>query len=169
MLPTPNLPITFPKSVEVFYQADSFFRRRCRVLDTLPTVALASCLISHSHTTMGNQPAFLSKEMLVSSRRTFASNLLLQNADLDFGVYAYLHPGCRCQKQPWTKTTALYLGKTISGFPGSLLSVILYLYPKRWSIERTASSGLVFFPRMSDIFQLRFSGDSVSMLDLHSL
>jgi len=46
------------------------------------------------------------------------SNFDNQNSAFVLGVVALLHPSWRCQKQPWTKTTALYLGSTISGLPG---------------------------------------------------
>jgi hypothetical protein len=41
------------------------------------------------------------------------------------GHTKYLQPSCACQKQPFTKITVLYLGRTMSGFPGSRTSFFL--------------------------------------------
>jgi hypothetical protein len=57
--------------------------------------------------------------MLAASRATLRANLSSQNARRVFGVVAFLHPGCRCQKQPWTKITLLMDGMQMSGVPGN--------------------------------------------------
>ena len=113
--------------------------------------------VSHSHTTRVFHPCLSSSLLTISCRLTVFWNFFVQKSCLLLGVYAYLQPGCRCQKQPWTKITALYLGKTISGQPGSLLTWIRNLYPILWSMERTITSGFVSLPLILDMFQLRFS------------
>lgn len=73
----------------------------------------------HSHTTKTRQPSNSSACTTLISLATFFWNLFSQKSVLLFGVVAMLHPGCRCQKHPWTNTIALYLGNTISGLPGN--------------------------------------------------
>jgi hypothetical protein len=82
------------------------------------------------------------------------------------------------QKQPWTKTTVLYLGKTMSteterdfraegwrlkakGGMG-IRTWMRKRNPILWRRERTRRSGVVFLPRMRDMFQLRRSLDNRS-------
>ena len=76
---------------------------------------------------------------------------------------AFLQAGCRCQKHPCTKITVPYLGRTMSGVPGRSLRCSRKRKPKRCSMERTRSSGRVFFPRTFDIRALRWEGVSLSM------
>jgi len=63
-----------------------------------------------------------------------------------FGNTKYLQSSCPCQKQPFTNMTVLYLGNTISGFPGNFLSCKRYLNPLANKNLLTSISGLVFFP-----------------------
>lgn len=57
----------------------------------------------------------------------------------------------------------LYLGKTISGFPGNLLSFTRKRKPLAKRAFRNANSGLVFFDRILDITCERFSLSQISM------
>lgn len=56
------------------------------------------------------------------SRSMFPWNFRLQKLPFVRGVVVYRQPSCRCQKQPWTNTKALYFGNTMSGEPGSFLT-----------------------------------------------
>ena len=73
---------------------------------------------------------------------------------------------CICQKQPFTKTTVLYLGSTISGHPGSFRTFFLYRRPWENRYLRTISSGLVFVLRICDMFLLRTSFECVSAISI---
>ena len=75
-------------------------------------------LIAHSQTTFTRHPALLSATMFRLSLATFSSNLRAQKSGLVAGVVVKRHPLCLCQKQPCTKITAPYPGKTRSGLPG---------------------------------------------------
>ena len=57
----------------------------------------------------------------------------------------------------------LYLGNTISGVPGSLLSFTRYLNPLAKRAFRNIISGLVFFDRIFDITSDRFSLSQISI------
>ena len=113
--------------------------------------------VSHSHSTRVFHPCPSNSLVTISWRSTVFWNFFVQKSCLLFGVYAYLQPGCRCQKHPWTKITALYFGKTMSGQPVSVLTWRRNLYPILWSRDRTMTSGFVSLPRILDMFQLRFS------------
>ena len=78
-------------------------------------------LISHSHTTSTDHPASSKAALLRISRSTLDSNFFAQKSPFVLGVVAYLHPGCRCQKQPCTNIQVINLGSTISGLPGRSL------------------------------------------------
>src|SRR5205085_11974828 len=73
---------------------------------------------SHSQRLIIFQPS------LFKAFATFLSLLMLEfilfshQSVLVLGTTKYLQPSCPCQKQPCTKITVLYFGKTISGFPG---------------------------------------------------
>lgn len=58
--------------------------------------------------------------------------------------------------------TALYFGKTRSGWPGRLLACSRKRKPLRNSSRRTRSSGLVFFPRIPAIIRDRTAGETTS-------
>jgi len=57
----------------------------------------------------------------------------------------------------------------MSGFPGRLASCSLYLYPQRWTIERTTNSTFVLTLRMRDIRSLRSTTVRVSITSNESL
>ena len=122
-------------------------------------------LTSHSLPYRKNlHPASISFSLCKVSFCTFLSNFFCQNSTQLLGIYSSLHPICLCQKQPFTKTTALYFGKTISGFPCNFLTFILYRnhWLKRYFL--TCTSIEVFFALIRGIFQLRFSGDKPSAI-----
>ena len=58
------------------------------------------CLISHSHTVITFHPNSLSLNSVSRSLFLLFDILLTQNSVLLLGVYAYLQPGCPCQKHP---------------------------------------------------------------------
>jgi hypothetical protein len=69
--------------------------------------------------------------------------LLLQNSTRVFGMYAYLHPACRCQKHPCTKMVRLCRGKVMSGRPGRSRRCRRNRKPARCKDRLTANSGEV--------------------------
>jgi hypothetical protein len=73
---------------------------------------------SHCQTTITRHPISASRAEFDASRRTLPSNLFIENSAFDFRMVVSLQPGCRCQKQPFTKTTVFYFGSTSSGRPG---------------------------------------------------
>lgn len=123
-------------------------RRRCDLVDHSPeTISQNSrsrssgLPTSHSQIVMTRQPASASRSSFEASRVTFDANLAAQNSGRVAGVVAILQPGCRCQKQPWMKTAARYLGSTMSGRPGRLRTCTLNRSPVAWRYRRTSISG----------------------------
>ena len=112
-------------------------------------------LVSHSQITRTRQPSSLSAASWRASRATLAANFSVQKAIRDFGVVAYRHPACRCQKQPWTNTTRRCFGSTTSGRPGRSFGCRRNRSPIRWAMRRTVSSGAVSRVRMAAISSLR--------------
>ena len=62
---------------------------------------------AHSQTTITRQPASRSCCVFSASRTTFFENFSAHHARLDAGIVANRQPLWRCQKHPFTKTTAL--------------------------------------------------------------
>lgn len=80
------------------------------------------CKCPHSQTVMTVQESVSRRWALSSSRAMLRAIFSRQNSAFAFG-WTYLgHPRWPCQKQPFMKMTARYLGRTMSGFPGSRLS-----------------------------------------------
>lgn len=125
-----------------------------------------ACLSSvlHSHTTITCQPRLRNCLATVRSRSMFASNFVFQNLTRDFGMYAYLQPGCRCQKQPCMKTTVFRLGSAISGRPGRSGACRRNRNPSRRRTELTTISGCVSRPRIRDMFVLLCCWVSLSVM-----
>ena len=117
---------------------------------------------SHSQTVMTRHPSVLRAAFVSRSRCTFRSNLVSQNRRLLFGAYAKAQPRCRCQKHPWTSTTDLCFGRTMSGRPGRSELCNRKRQPRECRIDLTAISGAVFRPLIRDMFQLRCEGESLS-------
>lgn len=105
--------------------------------------------------------------MLRPSRSLLPEIFCSQNSGRVAGIVARLHPSCPCQKQPWTKITALYFGSTISGLPGSCFLWSRKRYPILCRRERTTFSGLVFLPLIRAIVRLRCSGLIVSTGEIY--
>jgi len=124
----------------------------------------SGCLIWHSQTTISFQPSILIASAFFLSRVTFCSNFVFQKAIFELGMVASLHPGWRCQKHPRTSMTVLYFGKTMSGCPGRFFTCRWNRNPCIWRNERTTISGLVSWEWILLIFQLRCSGDLISMI-----
>ena len=91
------------------------------------------------------------------------SSFACQYSCLDVGLAAALHRSCWCQKQPCTKITVRYLGKTMSGLPGRSLRCSLKRNPAPCRSRRTVSSGLVFWLFTAAIVLRRCSGVRTSI------
>lgn len=122
-----------------------------------------SSFVSHPQIVRHRHPAFRNATAFFLSLATFNSNLRIQNSTLLFGIPAYRQPRCRCQKQPCTKTTVRYFGRTISGLPGNSLLCKRYRNPRACKNFLTVSSGVVFSLRTRDISQLRRFADNRSI------
>ena len=110
---------------------------------------------SHSHTVITFHPAPFSWDRFLTSLSLFPLILSLQNSVLVFGITKYLQSWWPCQKQPFTKIAVLYFFSTISGFPGSFLTLILYLKPFLKSNFLRSISGLVSLPLICCILYFR--------------
>ena len=72
----------------------------------------------------------------------------------------FLHP---CQKHESMKITVLCFGKTMSGLPKYLVEFLRYLYPRRQSSLRNATSILLSLLLTRDMISLRFFFETVSI------
>ena len=117
----------------------------------------------HSQTMSTRQPWRRRRRRCFRSFVTFRANFSAQNLRWVLWVDAILHPLCRCQKQPWTRTTALYLGRTMSGLPGREDTLSRKRYPAQCRRLRTLRSGPVFLPRILDMRSLRSEMVNVSI------
>lgn len=115
--------------------------------------------VSHSHTVITSHPVILSAVSFSLSRSTFLVSFAFQNLWFDFGFRPILHP-CACQKHPWTKSTFLRDGNTMSGVPGRSFLCTLNRYPNLCSVRRTTSSGVVSLRPIEAIIRLRVCGSS---------
>ena len=92
----------------------------------------------------------------------------LQNSVLVAGNVDFLQFSCPCQKQPFTKITALYLGKTMSGLPGKFFTFFLNLNPLENRYFLTKISGLVSLPEILDMIEERLDFEYISDIINHS-
>ncbi len=123
-------------------------------------------LTLHSQAIITFHPSFLSAWSAFESLASFLLIFVNQNSVLVFGTTKYLHPLCPCQKHPCMKMAVLYLGSTISGFPGRVLSCNLYLNPRACRNRLTIISGLVFLPLICDMLKLRVALSCTSAISL---
>ncbi len=120
---------------------------------------------SHSQTTNTLHPSEMRVDMFFASRVLFFSILSPQNTAFVLGSTKNEHPSCPCQKQPLTKTTLLYLGKTMSGLPGRRLSLVRYRSPFLNKKRLTSNSALVSLPLMERMILLRCAGEKRSAIE----
>ena len=129
-------------------------------------------MVPHSQITATFQPRSSSSRCVRMSRATLASNFRVQNSTFDFGVVAFLQPGCRCQKHPCTKIAMRHRGNTMSGCPGRSFRCSRNLRPIACATFRTRISGPVSLLPTRDMSQDRRSGDNrsaIGLLGCHSL
>lgn len=131
-----------------------FLRMRCRSDESLSK----SSFRLQVQIVYTSQPSRCSFCIFISSRVLFFSILFRHIEEFVLGTELLLQ-SWPCQKQPFTNTATLYLGKTTSGFPGSFLSFLRKRNPCLNRNDRTAISGDVSFPRILDIFNDRASGE----------
>lgn len=119
--------------------------------------------VSHSQTTITCQPMFSKAATLSLSRCKVRLSFFSQYSVLVLGrIWACLHVGHPCQKQPCTNITVLYFGIMISGFPGKSRRCNRKRYPKLCNSFLTHISGVVLALCTLDIISLRFSGSNMS-------
>ncbi len=126
---------------------------------------VASCCdarVAHSQTTAIRQFASRNSRQTRRSRETLRVNFSAQKGRRVEGSLKYLH-AWQCQKQPCTKTTALYLVNTMSGCPGSSAFFRLNRKPARCSALRTSRSGFVSCDRIPAIIRLRVGASTISV------
>src|ERR1035437_3789086 len=105
-------------------------------------------LSEHSHKLIIFQPSFFSALAAFASLAMLPFIFLSHHSVLVLGTTKYLQFLCPCQKQPCTKITVLYFGRTISGLPGRLLSWSLKRNPLACKNFLTSIAGFVFLPLM---------------------
>ena len=120
----------------------------------------------HSHMVMQCHPIDISLSRTSLSRTLLRSTFAAQKSVFDSGTLKYLHPSCPCQKHPFTKMHVLYFLSTMSGFPGNLVWLSLYLKPRPHRNFRTSISGFVSFPFIEAMHLCRCSGVSLSIVEL---
>ena len=123
----------------------------------------------HSHIVMLCHPMLASSCFTLLSRSWLRFTLLCQNSVLVLGITNSPHPSCPCQKHPFTKMHVLYFLSTMSGFPGNLGWLSLYLKPRLHRNFRTSISGFVFFPFIEAMHLCLCSGVSLSILEWGSV
>lgn len=119
----------------------------------------------HSQTRSTRQPARRRARWLRWSRAWFVAIFEAQNVLFVPGIRPFWQR-CPCQKQPSTKTTVAYLGRTRSGRPGRFPACKRNLIPRPCRKLLTRSSGLVSFPRIRDIRTLRSLSLRLSATDV---
>lgn len=117
--------------------------------------------IAHSQTTALRQPSSVNACNERLSRARLASIFVFQNSALVRGS-RNSGQSCPCQKQPFTKTTALTPGNDRSGRPGSFRLCSRYRRPCACSALRSTSSILVSRPLMPAIIRLRVAASTTS-------
>ncbi len=121
---------------------------------------------AHSQMVATRQPKAFRHCSAFASRFLFPLIFFLQNEARVLGrrKFAQSWP---CQKHPFTKITALYLGSTMSGFPGSSFTCSRKRKPSAWMALLIIRSGRVFLPFMDAIIRLRVAVSTVSANSLH--
>jgi len=109
-------------------------------------VSFLSFFSSHPKTLITFHPKVMSSVSFFSSLALFLLIFSVHHSVLVFGITKYLQPSWPCQKQPCTMMMVLYLGRMMSGFPGSFLSYNLYRSPLENKNFLTISSGWVSLP-----------------------
>ena len=120
----------------------------------------------HSQTIAKRHPNDKRASPTILSRSMLAANLVCQYSGCVAGVVAYRQSLWRCQKQPCTKTTAQYFGKTRSGQPLISFACTRYRSPRACSARLNTISGLVFFPLIPDIIRDRALLSTISITAL---
>ena len=100
------------------------------------------------------------KQQLVVPSVPFAVTgyLVLPEGGVGLGQYELSASLMSVPKQPLTKIAVLYLRMTMSGLPGTLLTLSRYRYPCAQSHFRTVISGLVALLRICDMQRWRCAG-----------
>jgi len=99
----------------IFFQS-ILFNKEISVFSILAGLSL------HSHTVMIFQPCFFNARIAFASLALLVFILCSHQSVLVLGTVKYLQLLWPCQKHPWMKMMVLYLGITMSGWPGSSLS-----------------------------------------------
>lgn len=109
--------------------------------------SLSLILNSHCQTTNTLYPMPDNSTYVFLSRIILLDIFSFQNSVFVVGNADFLQFSCPCQKQPFTKITALYLGKTISGFSRQIFYVLSVSKSLRKKIFSYQNFRLCFFSR----------------------
>ena len=119
--------------------------------------------MSCSHNRMTEYPSRLNFLDIRLSRLMFSSILSFQNFFRGFFFLSYWKP---CQKSP-SQNMAVFLPTRKSGFPKIFGCCVNFNLLER-SMFRVVISIFVFFPRILDMTQLRFSFEKISAIGYQS-
>ena len=100
-------------------------------------------VVSHCQIVIAMWSNSLSCWSTLASLLMLSWNLVSQYSRFVFGVEAFLHPGCLCQKHPCTKMGMSCSVSQMSGLPGLPLTFVVNAIPRDRNAERTAISGAV--------------------------
>lgn len=114
------------------------------------------------HSRITRQPFLRSSAKFRLSRSRFFLILFRQNLVKVFSQAGKRYP---CQKSPSINTAIFASAKTISGLPGSVLTFLRNLRPRRRSSEPTSFSRSVPFVPIRDMQYLRCAAVRLSAID----
>lgn len=118
---------------------------------------------SFSQKWIGIQSISSSKASFLRSLAMFSSIFSIQYSRLAFSRDFRVAQSYPCQNSPSTKMASRYFVITISGEPGSLLSLRRYRYPECHSALANMASAL---PRLRWTLDIRFLVSGVELYDL---
>ena len=162
--PTPSVQPATAADLATERVANSRLSPRSQWINSWAVGAAPTFCSAHSQTTATRQPASSNSARFRRSRSTLASNFASQNSSRVAGVAANRHPACLCQKQPFTKHTALNRRNTKSGFPGRFRLCRPYRIPRRCSAWRSANSGFVSLPLTRAMILERVTSSTTSTM-----
>ena len=128
----------------------------------------AHCVTSISYLTLQDDQNFPSQfgqsALVLPISLDVPIKLRLPECDVRFGHRRVSASCVPMQKQPCTKITVRYFGKTISGVPGRSFRCKRNLNPSRWAADRTTRSGPEPHDRTSRMISDRLAVETWSVI-----